>query len=304
MEPTITAVRRFNRFYTQHIGALDAHFLGTDTTLAEARLLFEIAQADAPVAADLQSALGMDAGYVSRVLARFERRGWISRDRAHIDARRRPITLTEAGRAAYTALDTRQRAQVAAALTRLNPAQRTDLTAALATIRALLDPTPAKHFTIRTFRPGDMGLITARQAILYAADYGWGTGLEINIAETTADFLRRFTAGRDQCWLAEIDGALAGSIFLTDEGRGLSRLRLLYVEPFARGRGVGDALIRTCIGFARTAGYRTITLWTHTILTSARRLYAAHGFRLTETATHETFGTPVQGETWQLDLAD
>jgi DNA-binding MarR family transcriptional regulator/GNAT superfamily N-acetyltransferase len=294
----LAAVRSFNRFYTRHVGALDPRFLGSDMTLAEARLLFEIANAEAPVATNLQAALGMDAGYVSRVIARFEARGWVARGHGGTDARRRPISLTPEGRSAFDALDRRQRDAVSAMLERLRPSQQAELVAALGTVRALLDPSQDTGFTIRSFRIGDAPLIAARQSILYDEDYSWGRGIELNETETVAAFLRNFKPGREQCWVAELGGAMAGSVFVTDEGGGLARLRLLYVEPFARGRGIGDALVRTCIDFAQEIGYDTITLWTHTILASARRIYAAHGFEIVDTKVHETFGVAVQGETW------
>jgi GNAT superfamily N-acetyltransferase len=186
---------------------------------------------------------------------------------------------------------------------RLGPVQRADLAAALSLVRALLDPEPGGAFAIRTFRIGDMPMIAARQSVLYDESHGWGRGLEANACAVIAAFLRNFKAGREQAWIAEVDGAPAGSVLLTDEGGGMSRLRLLYVEPFARGRGIGDRLVETCIAFARHAGYTAMTLWTHTVLESARRIYAAHGFVLVATEVHETFGTPVQGETWLLDLA-
>ncbi len=301
MDTAIAAVRGFSRFYTQLVGALDPRFLDSDLSLAEARVLFEIAQNEQPVASDLQAALGFDAGYVSRILRRFETDGLIERARDAVDTRRRPIALTAKGRAAFTALNERQRDKVAEMLQPLAPSARADLVAALGTARVLLGaPPPA--FTIRTFRTGDMGLVAARQSILYTEVYGWGRGIEINIGETTAAFLRNFKPGREQCWIAEVDGVMAGSVFLTDEGDGLCRLRLLYVEPLARGLGVGKALVRTCLAFARETGYTTMTLWTHTILETARRLYAAEGFQLVETAMHEEFGAPIQGETWRLDL--
>jgi GNAT superfamily N-acetyltransferase len=156
---------------------------------------------------------------------------------------------------------------------------------------------------MRTFKAGDMGMIAARQSVLYRETYGWGPQIEVIEGEITTAFLRNFKPGREQCWVAEVGGSMAGSVFLTDEGGGLSRLRLLYVEPDARGLGIGSMLVATCIAFARDAGYRVITLWTHTILASARRIYTAHGFRLLETHTHEQFGKPVESETWQLDLA-
>ncbi len=149
-----------------------------------------------------------------------------------------------------------------------------------------------------------MGLICARQAILYAETQGWGRGLEINLGEVTTEFLRRFQPGREQCWVAELNGAMAGAVFLTDEGGGLARLRLLHVEPWAQGRGIGSLLVRSCVEFAREVGYTAVTLWTHTVLTSARRIYAAHGFILVHTEMHATFGTPVQGETWRVHFAD
>jgi DNA-binding MarR family transcriptional regulator/N-acetylglutamate synthase-like GNAT family acetyltransferase len=301
MEHAIAAVRRFNRFYTRQVGALDVRFLGTDLSLPEARLLFEIAHDPAPVASRLKDTLGMDGGFVSRVLRRFESRGWIGRGRGE-DGRQRPITLTDAGRAVFDDLDGRQRAAVAARLERLAPAQQDELARALGEAEALLDASPQRTFRIRPFGPGDVGLIASRQSILYREVYGWGAGIELNIAEASTAFLKNFKPDREQCWVAEVDGRLAGSIFLTDEGEGLCRLRLLYVEAFARGVGVGNSLVETCLAFAREVGYREITLWTHTVLESARRIYAAHGFAIVDVHTHTEFGEPIQSETWQLVL--
>lgn len=305
MEDTIAAFRRFNRFFTGIVGALDEQFLGCDLTLPEARLLFEIATHDpaegAVTARAVQARLGMDAGFVSRILTRFERRGWITRARG-ADARVRPIRLTKAGRSAFKEVDGRQRASVAGLIGEFDAVQRRDLAEAMARVRLLLQPETASRFAIRPFRTGDMGLIAARQSMLYAQSHGWGRGLEIVEGEATTNFLRDFKPGREQCWVAEIDGVMAGSVFLTDEGDGVARLRLLYVEPFARRRGIGDALVETCIGFARETGYARLTLWTHTVLEGARRIYARHGFACVETATHTAFGMPVEGETWLLHL--
>jgi DNA-binding MarR family transcriptional regulator/GNAT superfamily N-acetyltransferase len=303
MDAAIETVRRFNRFFTRFVGALEPRFLGTDLSLSEARLLFEIAHAPAPVAADLQTRLGMDRAYVSRVLSRFEARGWIGRPRDAVDARRRPIALTPVGRAVFDDLDARQRAQVVRALDRLGPAQQDSLVAALRQAQALLDPSADRGFVLRTFRPGDLGVIAARQAILYREVHGWGQEIETIELEVTAAFLREFKPGREQCWVAEVDGVLAGSIFLVEDGPGVARLRLLYVEPFARGLGAGEALVAQCVAFAREAGYGEIVLWTHAVLASARRLYAAHGFQLVETWTHDDFGKPEVSETWRLALA-
>ena len=302
MEDAIAAVRLFSRFYTRRVGALNQRFMGTELSLPEARLMFEIEHADQPVATDLQKLLEMDAGYLSRVLARFEARGWISRQTGEGDARRRPIFLTPAGRAVFAVIDQRQRDHLLEMLRPLAPAQQADLVAALGEARTLLDPTPDKSFSIRTWRTGDLGLMTARQSAFYKDAYGWGRGLELNIADATANFLRHFRHGRDQGWVAEVAGAMAGSVLITDEGDGLCRLRLLYVEPMARGRGIGDHLVDLCLGFAREAGYSAMTLWTHTILASARRIYAAHGFEIVEVETHDEFGEPVQGETWRVEL--
>jgi DNA-binding MarR family transcriptional regulator/GNAT superfamily N-acetyltransferase len=303
MEDAIAAVRSFNRFYTRRVGALNQRFLGTELSLPEARLLFEIAHADeAPLASDLIRLLGMDAGFVSRVLSRFEARGWIVRETGEDDARRRPLRVTPAGLAVFGVVDRRQRGEVEAMVKDLAPGQQADLIAALGQARTLLDPHPDRRFRVRTFRTGDLGLLAARQSILYREEYGWGRGLEHNVSETVTNFLGGYREGRDECWIAEVEGAMAGSIILTDEGEGLSRLRLFYVEPAARGRGIGDALVTTCLNFARAAGYREMMLWTHAVLTSARRIYAAHGFQITETAMHDDFGKPELGEIWRLTL--
>ena len=303
MEDAIATVRGFNRFYTRFVGALNARFLDSDLSLAETRLLFEIAHGAPLLASDLQSRLDMDAGFVSRVLSRFEARGWIARMRGEGDARQRLITLTDAGRDAFAAIDARQRAEVLAVLERLGPVHSEELCGLLRSAQTLLEDKEKRDFTLRTFRPGDMGMIAARQSIIYRNIYGWGPQIEVIEGEVTTAFLRDFKQGREQCWVAEVDGTMAGSIFLTDEGEGLSRLRLLYVEPFARGLGIGNALVETCVGFAREVGYSAIRLWTHTVLESARRIYAAHGFRIVESHVHEEFGAPVQSETWQLDFA-
>jgi DNA-binding MarR family transcriptional regulator/GNAT superfamily N-acetyltransferase len=301
-DDAIEAVRLFNRFYTRRVGALNARFLGTGATLPEARVLFEIVHAEAPVATDLQRALDMDAGQLSRTLGRFEARGWVERATGEADARRRPIAVTAAGRAVFAEINQRQRDEVAAMLEALAPMQQGDVVSALGTARALLGEAPSRDYVMRSFRTGDIALMAARQSVFYRDHYGWGRGLEINIMEASTHFLAHFREGRDQGWIAEVNGAVAGQVLVTDEGDGLCRLRLLYVEAMARGRGIGEALVAQCIGFAREVGYSDMTLWTHTVLTSARRIYAAHGFELVESAWHDDFGEPVEGETWRLKL--
>ncbi len=302
MENAIAAVRRFNRFFTRFVGALDADFLDTGLSLAEARILFEIAHRAPCGATELQDALELDAGFLSRVLRRFEERCWIERQRVDGDGRRRSILLTLSGRAQFETLDSRQRSEVEAVLARLDAPRRGRLVAALDAAQELLDGHAPPGFTLRRFRAGDMGLVVSRQAVLYHEHYGFNAGIEINEAETVAAFLRNFKPGREQCWIAEVDGEMAGSIFLTDEGNGLSRLRLLYVEPRFQGRGIGETLVSTCLEFARSVGYERMTLWTHTILVSARRIYARHGFQIVATEEHDTFGPMLQGETWALEL--
>lgn len=305
METALPELRAFNRFYTRFSGALDGHFLGSDLPLVAVRLLWEIANHNdagrEPLANDLQQTLGLDAGYVSRMLRSFEQRGWIARGRGD-DGRQRPIALTAEGRAAFADLDRRQRETVSAQLAPLGDVDRRRLIAALGTTRALLDHRADARYTVRTFETGDMGMITARQAIIYLESNGWGAGMEALLGEVTASFLRHFKPGREQCWVAESGGAMAGSIFLVNGGDGVAKLRLLYVEPWARGMGIGGDLVGRCIAFARDAGYATLQLWTHTVLTSARRIYAAHGMTIVETAIHDEFGKPEQGETWELAL--
>lgn len=295
----VAAVRAFNRFYTRSAGVLGAHYLDSDLSLTEARLLYEIATRAAPLAAELRAELGLDGGYVSRMLRRFETRGWIARGRGE-DARRRPIGLTAAGRAAFARLDERTRADVARRIDALGEGDRATLVAALGAVTGLLSGDEAP-WHIRTFRTGDLATIAARQSILYES-YGWGRPMEILQGEVTAAFLRDFKPGREQCWVAERAGLMAGAVLLVDAGDNVGQLRLLHVEPWARGQGIGGALVAACVQFARDAGYERIRLWTHTVLASARRIYEGEGFRIVSTAVHHEFGRAEQGEIWELAL--
>ena len=299
MDDAIVALRAFARFYTRFAGALDAHYMESALSLTEARLLYEIANRRAPLAAELQAELGLDAGYVSRILRRFQAKGWIERGRGE-DARRRPIILTGEGRLYFDAIDARTRAEVAGRIESLSAGDRDTLVAALGTVTGLLGGAEAP-WHIRTFRTGDLFTIAARQSILYEP-YGWKRPMEILQGEITTAFLRDFKPGREQCWVAERAGLMAGAVMLVDAGGNVGQLRLLHVEPWARGRGIGAALVGECVAFARQAGYDRMRLWTHTILKSARRIYEAAGFTITETAVHHEFGEPVQGETWELEL--
>ncbi len=299
MDEAVVALRAFNRFYTRFAGVLDAHYMESELSLTEARLLYEIAHREAPLAAELQAELGLDAGYVSRMLRRFQAKGWIARGRGE-DARRRPINLTEAGRSYFETLDAHTRATTAARLEKLSPGDRATMAAAMAAITGLLGGDGAP-WRIRTFRAGDLALIASRQSILYEP-YGWGLPMEILQGEVTTAFLRDFKPGREQCWIAERAGLMAGAVMLVDAGDNVGQLRLLHVEPWARGLGIGGALVAECVRFAREVGYTKIKLWTHTVLTSARRIYEGQGFRIVETAMHHEFGKPEQGEIWELEL--
>jgi DNA-binding MarR family transcriptional regulator/GNAT superfamily N-acetyltransferase len=302
MDAAIESIRAFNRFFTRHVGAINSRFLDTDTNLAEARLLFEIAKREPVVANILQDVLGIDRGYMSRMIARLESRGWIVRDRSDTGRRVRPIRLTDSGRTIAKDIDSRQRDAVAGTLKALNSAEQRDLVQAMTMARLLLDPSADDSFFLRPARTGEVSLIASRQSILYAESHGWGRGLETLEAETTAAFLRDYKPEREHCWVADLGGVIAGAVFLTDEGEGLARLRLLHVEAFARRRGIGDALVGECIGFARDKGYREVMLWTHSVLEPARRIYARNGFECVSTEVHDTFGEPLQGETWRIML--
>ncbi|WEJ99786.1 MAG: helix-turn-helix domain-containing GNAT family N-acetyltransferase [Candidatus Sphingomonas phytovorans] len=301
MDSTIPALRAFNRFHTKFSGALDQRFLGSALSLAEGRLLYEIATRDQPVAIDLQQVIGLDAGYASRMLRKFEANGWIERGRGE-DARRRPIALTAAGREMFADLDKRQRDLLEQRIAPLAEADRRVLVAALDTARGLLSAGKTAGYAVRTFGPGDMGMITARQAILYNESHGWAAPMEVLLGDVTSAFLRDYQAGREQCWVAESGGVMAGSIFVVDAGDGVAQLRLLYVEPWARGMGIGGDLVGRCVALAREAGYSTLRLWTHSVLLSARRIYAAKGFVIVKTEIHHEFGKPEQGEIWELAL--
>ncbi len=302
MTDAIAALRAFNRFYTSRVGALDARFLGTDLSLVEARVLYEVATRGTALASTLVAELGIDPGFVSRIVRRLSAQGLIERGQG-ADARHRPITLTAAGEAAFAEMDRRQYDRVADNLAHLDDGNARRLMAALATVRALLAPAVAAPVGIRPFRPGDMAVIVAAQSDYYARQHGWAREMEALLLDVTGEFLRTHVAGRTECWIAERDGVPVGSVFCFDAGGGTAQLRLMYVDESVRGLGVGRQLAERCVGFARDAGYRDIILWTHTVLTAARTLYASIGFRLESVEMHEEFGEPVQGEIWRMPLA-
>lgn len=303
-EETVERVRRFSRLYTRRLGVLQDALLGSDVTLPEGRLVFEIAHREGPTATDLASALDLDPGYVSRLLKGLEQRGLVERSASEADARRALLRLSDMGRAAYETIDTRSNAAVGDLIRPLTDRDRGDLGRALATIERLLgEQTGAlPTATLRDLRPGDLGWIIHRHGALYAEDYGWDGTFEAMVAKVAAEFVDHFDRAKDNAWIAEIDGRVVGSVFLVRKTAEIAKLRLLYVEPWARGQGLGRRLVETCIGEARRLGYTRLTLWTNDILVAARAIYESTGFKLVETSPHRSFGRDLVGETWELDL--
>ena len=304
LEARIAAIRRFNRFHTQKVGALDESLLKSGFSLAEARVLYEIAKRRQPTAAELAGDLRLDPGYLSRVLRSLEDRHLIRRDASATDQRQSLLSLTEAGAEAFAPLDRRSRDDVAAWLTPLGEGEQRRLVSAMEAITATLGPEQPGEasFILRDPVPGDMGWVVHRQGLLYAEEYDWDATYEALVAEIVAKFVKEFDSHRERCWIAERRREIAGSVFLVRQSDAVAKLRLLYVEPSARGLGIGSRLVEECIGFARRKGYATLTLWTNDILVSARRIYQAAGFRLVSQGRHASFGKELVGQTWELTL--
>ena len=300
----IDAVRAFNRFYTRQIGLLDEGLLQSAFSLTEARVLYELAHRDGLTATDLGRDLGLDAGYVSRLLKKFERDDLISRSTLVSDARQSSIALTPAGRNAFAPLNKGSHDQVAALLDRLPASEQDRLVKSMRTVQALLGEgdEPKIPYLLRPLQIGDIGWITRRQGMLYAQDYGWDETYEALVAEILAAFVKSFDPKSERSWIAERDGEVVGSVFVVRKSPEVAKLRLLYVEPSARGLGIGKRLVDECIAFSRAKGYKTLTLWTNDILGSARRIYQAAGFKLIEEEPHHSFGKDLVGQTWDLEL--
>lgn len=305
---TVAKVREFNRFYTRLVGALDEGHLHSSFSLAEMRVLYEIAHSPGPTATDLARDLRLDQGYLSRMLRGFERRGLVERVPSPSDARRNHLQLTSKGRSTFAELNTRASQAVADVLAPLADREQRELLDSMRTIESLLGSRPATDpavpFILRPHRPGDMGWVVHRQAVLYAQEYGWDETYEALISRILADFIDRFDAKRERCWIAERNGEIVGSVFLIKhpERTGVAQLRLLYVERAVRGLGIGRRLVRECTEFARQTGYKAITLWTNSVLTSARKIYEAEGYRLLAENPHHSFGHDLVGQTWELEL--
>ncbi|MGJ5044918.1 MULTISPECIES: bifunctional helix-turn-helix transcriptional regulator/GNAT family N-acetyltransferase [unclassified Bradyrhizobium] len=300
----VAAIRAFNRFYTRKLGALDQHLLDSPFSLAEARVLYELAQYDAISAKEIGLSLGLDAGYLSRIVQSFDEQGLITRTPLPTDRRQQQLGLTARGRQAYAKLDRSSQKEIAAMLAPLAPSVRDRLVGAMTTIETALEPQqPGRSpVLLRSHRPGDIGWVVSRHGAVYAEEYGWDVSFEALVAEIGAQFIRSYDPAREHCWIAELAGEPVGSIFLVKGSDEVAKLRLLLVEKKARGLGVGRALTEQCIRFAREKNYRTIELWTQSILTAARDIYARAGFRKIAEEPHAMFGVPLTGETWRLEL--
>jgi DNA-binding MarR family transcriptional regulator/N-acetylglutamate synthase-like GNAT family acetyltransferase len=298
----VAAVRRFNRFYTREIGVLDEHSLGGGFALVEVRVLYELAQRAVATATELRNELGIDAGYMSRILARFAKRGLVRRAANDRDARRRPMALTSEGRKTFARLDAQSENHIGKMLAKVAPSQQERAVAAMATIERALRGPSSDGVTLRAPRAGDLGWVVHRHGVLYWEEYRWDARFEALVARIVADFVESADAARERCWIAEHGGEIAGSIFLVKKTKTVAKLRLLYVEPWARGMGIGAKLVDACIAFARAAGYRRIELWTNDVLHAARRIYERAGFQLISAESHRSFGHDLVAQIWSLDL--
>jgi DNA-binding MarR family transcriptional regulator/GNAT superfamily N-acetyltransferase len=300
----VSAVRRFNRLYTRRIGVLEDGFLGSPYSLTQARVLYELARRPKSTATEIAAELGLDHGYLSRILRDFDKRGLVVKTASPNDRRQSLLSLSAKGRMAFAPLEQHSQEQVGAMLGALSGADQERVLAAMRTIEISLCEAPASQvpYLLRAPRAGDMGWIVARHGALYAEEYGWDERLEALIAEIVAAFVRNHDPRRERCWIADREGENVGSVLLVRETDDVARLRLLLVEPRARGLGIGARLVDESLRFAREAHYRKVTLWTHTVLSAARRIYEAADFKLTHQWKHDDFGKELDAETWELEL--
>lgn len=300
----IEAVRQFNRFYTQKIGVLHEGLLKSPFSLTEVRVLYELAHKEKPVASELAKELGLDPGYLSRILAGFKSKNLVDSKPSEQDGRQSILRLTEKGKAAFEPLNERARDEIISLLSSLNENEQIRLIEAMARIRELLSLRPKTEmpYILRPHQPGDMGWVVHRHGILYSQEYRWDETFEALVACIVAKFIQGFDPKKERCWIAEIEGEIVGSVFLAKESETVSKLRLLLVEPKARGRGIGKRMVNECIRFAGQAGYRKIILWTNNVLLAARRIYETAGFKIILEEPHHSFGHDLVGETWELEL--
>jgi DNA-binding MarR family transcriptional regulator/GNAT superfamily N-acetyltransferase len=304
-DPIIDAVRGFNRFYTRQIGVLHEGLLQSPFSLTEARVLYEIANRPQPTATELCQELGLDPGYLSRILGKLGKRGLVSRSASPSDGRQLLLELNARGRKTFATLDARQRAEIRAMLRPLPPAGQSRLVQAMRSIETLLGARtdPKTPYVLRSHQPGDMGWVVHRHGVLYAQEYGYDEQFEALVAETVAKFIQHFDPKRERCWMAEKDGEIVGSVFLVKKSKTVAKLRLLLVEPSARGLGIGKRLVDECIRFARQVGYQKMVLWTQSELPAARHVYQQAGFRLLQQTPHRSWGRDeLVSETWEMKL--
>jgi len=300
----IETVRRFNRFYTKQIGVLDEGLLESPFSLTEARVIYELANREKASATELVNELGLDAGYLSRMLRGFEKRKLIEKSVSETDARQSVLKLTKQGRKEFENLNRLTRNQIEEILNDLSPAEQNRLLAAMKAIEELLGTTTQENFSyiLRTPQPGDYGWVIQSNGSLYAQEYGWDENYEALVAQIVAEFVKNYDSKKERCWIAEKDGENVGSVFLVKESATIARLRLLIVDPKARGLGIGKRLVDECTRFARQVGYKKITLWTNSVLLAARSIYQKAGYQLVKSEKHHSFGHDLTGETWELEL--
>ena len=300
----VEAIRRFNRFYTQRIGVLREGLLQTPFSLTEVRVMYELAHREEPTATELSKELGLDAGYLSRILRDLSKRELIKKRPSKSDGRQTHLHLTRKGEKEFAALNARSNDEVAAMLSKLPASEQQRVVAAIHVIEEVLGakPEPKASYLLRPHQPGDMGWIVHRHGVLYAQEYGWDEQFEALVAKIVAEFIQNFDSKRERCWIAEKDAEIVGSVFLVKESKTEAKLRLLLVEPGARGLGIGKRLVAECVRFARQASYKKITLWTNSVLDAARYIYEEAGFQLIKEEKHHSFGHDLVGQTWELEL--
>lgn len=300
----VEAVRRFNRFYTQQIGVLTEKLLSSPFSLTEARVIYELAHHEQTTATELGNELGLDAGYLSRTLRSFKKRGLIDKQPSETDGRQSILRLTEQGQGAFATLNARSHNQIEAMLNELSTEDQNRLVEAMRAIEGLLGAQPGHKvpYILRPHQPGDMGWVVHRHGVLYAEEYGWDEQFEALVASIVAEFIPHYDPKRERCWMGEMNGEIVGSVFLVKKSDTVAKLRLLLVEPKARGLGIGTRLVDECVRFARQVGYGKIMLWTNNVLLAARSIYEKVGFRLVYEEPHHSFGHDLIGETWELDL--
>jgi len=303
-DPTVVAVRGFNRFYTRRIGVLGEGHLASPFSLTEVRVLYELAHREGPTASELAKDLGLDSGYLSRILLKFRKRGMLARKPSASDGRQSHLQFTPKGQKAFAPLERAATRDVAAMLRPLAAQDQASLVDAMHTIEQLLGARAASEtpLVLRSHQPGDMGWVIHRHGALYAREYGYDERFEALVAEIAAKFIQNLDPRRERCWIAEKDGEIVGSVFLVKQSAKVAKLRLLLVEPSARGLGLGKRLVDECIRFARQAGYRTITLWTQETLHAAQHIYEKAGFRMVREQPHQDFGIPMVGQIWEMAL--